>query len=186
MRPIALSALYFSTQFFFVYITMKRGYNFHGKTYTKIYYIWYNIKHRCYKKVNKNYKDYGGRGIIMQEDWINDLFKFEEYIESLNGYSSELVGNGGISLDRINNDGNYEEGNLRWASEQTQKRNRRIPCTNKTGFMGVSFHKLAKKYRARITVDKREIYLGIKETAIEAYQLRIDYIKKHNLKEFKI
>ena len=165
---------------------MKRKYNFHGKSHTKIYYIWYNIKHRCYKKKNKAYEHYGGRGIVMQQDWINDFLKFEEYVKSLNSYSSELIGQGSISLDRIDNDGNYEEGNLRWASEQTQKRNRRIPCTNKTGFAGVSFHKLAKKYRARIVVNKKEIYLGLKETAKEAYQLRIDYIKKHNLKHFKI
>ena len=165
---------------------MKRQYNFHGKSNTKIYHIWYGIKHRCYKKINKNYKNYGGRGITMQEDWVNDLLKFEEYVKSLNGYISELIGYNGISLDRIDNNGNYEEGNLRWSSEQTQKRNRRMPCTNKTGFIGVSLDRSGKKYRARIMVNKREIYLGIRETAIDAYQLRVDYIKKHNLKDFEI
>lgn len=92
----------------------------HGLTGNRFYQKWERIKNRCYCKSNPRYADYGGRGIKMYEEWINSPEKFVEYVSNLpNSENTEY------SLDRINNDGNYEPGNLRWADKYTQARNKR-------------------------------------------------------------
>lgn len=88
----------------------------HGMRYTHEWYAWRNAKTRCFNKNCNNYSDYGGRGITMCEEWKNDFTKFYEYIgDCPDGYV----------LDRINNDGNYEPGNVRWIDENTSNKNRR-------------------------------------------------------------
>jgi len=163
---------------------MKRTYKNHGKSKTKLYNIWSDIKKRVFCTTSRDYKDYGGRGITMQSNWINNFLKFEAYVTGLESYDKDNLGIQGLYLDRTDNDGNYEEGNLRWTTMTMQKRNQRMNVTNTSGFVGVSFHKKSKKYDSRIMVNKKQINLGYRKTAKEAYQLRLDYIKKHNLKGF--
>ena len=86
----------------------------------KVYSAWHGIKRRCFDPNNKAYKNYGGRGITMFEDWINDFQAFYDYVSKLPHF-----GEAGYSLDRIDNDGNYEPDNLRWATVYEQLRNRR-------------------------------------------------------------
>jgi len=85
-----------------------------------LYSVWGGIKKRCYNKKEPGYKNYGWRGIKMYEPWINDYLMFKNYILSNLGERPE-----GHSLDRIDNDGNYEPGNLRWADRVTQNTNQR-------------------------------------------------------------
>lgn len=92
----------------------------HGLKHSKYYNIWQLIKRRCYNPNCKEYPNYGGRGITVYEPWINDFQAFYNYISTL-----EHFGEKGYSLDRENNDGNYEPGNLRWATRAEQARNRR-------------------------------------------------------------
>ena len=92
----------------------------HGMRHTKIYNTWYDIKRRCYNPNRKDYKHYGGRGITMFPEWIDDFQAFYNYVSNLPHFGEE-----GYSLDRINNNGNYEPDNLRWADSKTQKRNTR-------------------------------------------------------------
>jgi len=83
----------------------------HGGSNTKLYGVWYAIKMRCLNKNNKRYSDYGGRGIKIYSSWEKNFSAFRDYIfASLGDKPSE-----DHSLDRIDNDGNYEPGNLRWA-----------------------------------------------------------------------
>lgn len=92
----------------------------HGLCKTNAFYVWYGAKNRCYNPNATGYENYGGRGITMYEPWINDFAAFYEYVSQL-----EHFGEAGYSLDRIENDENYEPGNLRWATRAEQNRNQR-------------------------------------------------------------
>ena len=75
---------------------------------------------RCHRKTNHNYQSYGGRGIHVQEIWHRNGRGFIEYIETTLGGKPTPQ----HTLDRIDNDRNYEEGNLRWASLLEQNNNK--------------------------------------------------------------
>ncbi len=85
-----------------------------------LYHTWKSIKYRCYNPRSKSYKNYGGRGIKISDLWVDNFTAFEEWIDSNLGQKPY-----DYSLDRIDNNGDYEPGNLRWASAQEQRRNTR-------------------------------------------------------------
>lgn len=91
----------------------------HGMSRSKEYYIWQGILRRCLDPESDNYENYGGRGINVCERW-----------QGKGGFIRFLFDVGrkphdGLSLDRIDNDGNYEPGNVRWATAKVQANNRR-------------------------------------------------------------
>ncbi len=88
---------------------------------TPEYTLWRNIKDRCLNKKNKSYKYYGGRGISICELWVNDFSAFLNDVGPRRGKH--------LSLDRIDNNGNYEPGNVRWATHKTQMNNTRLSPT---------------------------------------------------------
>lgn len=98
----------------------------HGLRHTRLYQTWRSMKDRCYNPNNKWYKDYGGRGIYVCEEWRNDVKAFYDWAIA-NGYRDDLT------IDRINVDGNYEPSNCRWADKKTQSNNRRA-CRFITAF----------------------------------------------------
>lgn len=88
----------------------------HGMWRTKIYAVWRSMRGRCKNPRAKSYANYGGRGIKVCDRW-----------ESFDNFYAD-VGQApfqGASLDRINNDGDYEPGNVRWATKKQQQDNRR-------------------------------------------------------------
>lgn len=91
----------------------------HGGSRTYLFVIWSNMKARCYYKRDPFYHAYGGRGISVFSAWISDFSLFKKYILETLGDRPK-----GCTLDRIDNSGNYEPGNLRWASTKQQARNR--------------------------------------------------------------
>lgn len=89
----------------------------HGMINSPEYTAWSNMQNRCFKKNQKAWPNYGGRGITVCEEWVNDFTAFFDYV-GLRPSSKH-------SLDRIDNDGNYEPGNVRWATRSVQNANKR-------------------------------------------------------------
>jgi hypothetical protein len=78
-----------------------------------------NAKYRCFDPKNSGYIGYGGRGITVCEEWMGKD-GFERFLEHIGPKPSP-----DLSLDRIDNDGNYEPGNVRWATDIEQANNKR-------------------------------------------------------------
>ena len=149
----------------------------HGLKSTRLYNIWADIKTRILNPKNKRYSDYGGRGIDICEEWKNDFMPFYDWAMS-NGYSDELT------IDRIDNNGNYEPSNCRWVGDTIQARNKRIRKDNTSGFKGVSYSKKTDRYRAKICVNSKQIHLGVFPTAVEGVIAYNSYIIENNLEGF--
>lgn len=93
----------------------------HGGSKHPLYSTWANMRRRCTNPADKSWPDYGGRGISVAPEW-DDFWRFVEYMgERPAGYS----------LDRIDNDGDYRPGNVRWAPARVQTNNRRNPIKNR-------------------------------------------------------
>jgi hypothetical protein len=88
-----------------------------GKSATRLYRIWTGMRNRCNNVRNKNYNDYGGRGITVCDEW-NEYLNFKKWSME-NGYKDDL------SIDRINNDKGYSPNNCRWVSRTRQMNNTR-------------------------------------------------------------
>lgn len=91
------------------------------KGQTRAYKNWAAIKYRCNNPNSKPYKWYGARGIKMCEEWEKDFQAYYNYVSALDHFGEE-----GRSLDRIDNNGNYEPGNVRWATPTEQVHNKRF------------------------------------------------------------
>lgn len=87
-----------------------------------IYGIRRKMIERCTDKDSPRYKDYGGRGISICEEWLNDYDAFADWAKA-SGYAK------GLSIDRIDNNGDYTPDNCRWVSEKQQNRNKRNTFT---------------------------------------------------------
>lgn len=89
----------------------------HKMSKTRLHKIWSGMKQRCYNQKNKKYKNYGNRGIIVCDEWLNSFEMFRDWALS-HGYADNLT------IDRIKTNGNYEPSNCRWADMKTQENNR--------------------------------------------------------------
>lgn len=96
----------------------KHGATHRGTKNEKLYNVWLRMKSRCNNPKVDNYKYYGGRGITVCEEWQHDYTAFRNWALS-NGYQE------GLSIDRINVNGNYEPNNCRWISMAEQQKNKR-------------------------------------------------------------
>lgn len=138
-------------------LNYKHGGNMNGKR-TQDYMMWQNMIARCNRKTHPEYPRYGGRGIKVFDEWQKDFILFCEYIGARPSEKYEI--------DRIDNNGNYEPGNVRWATKSVNTQNRRV--ISKTGFKGVGKQKLTGRWFARISVLGKPIYLGTYDTIEDA------------------
>lgn len=139
----------------------------HGLSSSRVYKNYYTMKARCYNPNHQKYEMYGAKGIMICSEWLgeNGFLNFYEWAMN-NGYQENLT------IDRINNDGNYEPSNCRWTNSSLQGFNRHTPSNNSTGYVGISQLKNG-KFRAYIKKDGKQISLGWHDTieaAIEARQ----------------
>lgn len=93
----------------------KHGHTSYNNKNSKIYFVWGSMKSRCLDKNHPRYKDYGGRGITICEKWL----QFTGFLEDMG------IKPRGLSIDRIDNEGNYELSNCKWSTSKQQANNRR-------------------------------------------------------------
>lgn len=124
----------------------------HGDSKSRLYHIWAGIKKRCYNPQSSNYQNYGGRGITMCDEWKEDYACFQTWALT-NGYDD------GLSIDRIDVNGDYSPDNCRWVDQKAQSNNRRnnvrimyngelhtiAECAELTGISYASLHKQLSK-----------------------------------------
>ena len=151
----------------------KRHNNPHGLRNHPLYQTWAGMKNRCYNEKNPNYKDYGARGIQICNKWLD----IKNFIEDMYPSYQE-----GLTLDRIDVDGNYESDNCRWTTQNVQAQNTRDICKNNTsGYRGVSWYEIRNKWVVQIMVNTKHIHLGYHQTALEGAKAYERYIRLNNL-----
>jgi len=160
----------------------------HGLSRSKEYEAWMGMKRRCYREDSRNFT-YKEKGIKVCDEWLNSFEAFYSYIGPSPENSSKW------SVGRINNDGNYEPGNVRWELLDTQARNHSRQKNNTSGITGVYFKtdEKGKCYWIAFWNDhnctkRRKMFSVSKYGYDEAKQLAADYrkLKINELKEFGI
>lgn len=128
---------------------------------------WVSMKTRCNNKNHSTYKNYGGRGIKVCSRWENS---FNEFIKDV-GKKPTL----GHSIDRVDNDGDYEPGNVKWSTRIEQNNNQRLPkinTKNKSGTSGVTWEVEKELWKVSISRYKKRHHLGYFERLEDAVEAR--------------
>lgn len=123
---------------------------------------------RCYKKSNSQYKNYGARGIKVCDDWKGDS-GIARFIEDMG------IPDVGLSLDRIDVNGDYCKDNCRWSDNSEQGFNKRKSARNKSGKTGVRWYPQTNSWLANITKNNERIHIGYFKSLSDAIKAREDY-----------
>jgi len=151
-----------------------RSHPTHGLSKTKLYKVWASMKDRCKNKNNSGYKNYGGRGISVCDAWGNHFVLFYDWAIS-NGYKE------GLSIDRIDNDGNYHPDNCRFTTPTVQSMNKRYKISG--NYLGVE--KRHNNFISSVSIDNKKKHIGFFNTELEAALARDLYICHNNLGHMK-
>ena len=151
----------------------------HKKSKDKLYTVWANMKQRCTNPNNDSYKNYGGRGIEICDEWLNSFTTFYDWaIESGYDYSADK---GKCTLERIDVNGNYCPSNCCWADMKTQRRNQRpyeMPYTgHSVECFGQSFSSITKLCK-HYGVERRVVGKFIKDGVLPEKAIEIAMSKK--------
>jgi hypothetical protein len=158
----------------------KHGHATREKGKSRTYTTWQEILNKCYNPNSPSYAFYGGRGITLCKRWFEN---FDNFLSDMGEKPK------GLTIERINNDGNYEPENCKWGTYSEQNRNKRHgPPRNKTSGLPTGVIRSGKKFRGAVTINCKYHYLGTFETteqAKEAVKARLrEYGKEHLYKEF--
>lgn len=133
-------------------LTLSHGQS--GRASSPEYRAWKSMRIRCLCRTSMSYASYGGRGITICDDWLGS---FEAFLADMGLRPSPQH-----SLDRINNDGNYEPANCRWATKSVQSFNRRSVKLVSAGEFTGSLKEIA----AHFGVDYRALHYRVRRTAL--------------------
>ena len=137
----------------------------HGMRRSPEYCSWRKMVERCINPRAAGFENYGGRGIIVCDRWLNS---FSAFFADM-GIRPSLQ----HSIDRYpDKNGNYEPRNCRWATDLQQAVNARLRKTNKTGIAGVFWHDEKKKYEVYLDRNRQHKFLGRRSDFFEACCLR--------------
>ena len=140
----------------------------HGMGKERVYYMWRDMIRRCYDERSDSYNTYGGKGIKVCDEWLEDFKNFLNWANE-NGYSSKL------QIDRIDNNIGYFPYNCRFVEprENSAVGRRGKFKNNSSGYTGVS-HRKNGKWWSRIMVNGNAISLGVFDTKEQAVKKRIE------------
>lgn len=127
----------------------------HGFTETRLYSIWCDIKKRCYNPNSSSFVNYGGRGIEMCNEWLNNFSAFRTWSLE-HGYEENLT------IDRIDNDRNYSPNNCRWVTRKIQNKNTRRNIYVVIEGEELTLSELAEKHNVNYGAVKARYHRGIK------------------------
>ena len=125
----------------------------HKQSKTKLYFVWQKIKGRCLNKTNKRYSLYGERGIKICDEWKESFENFYSWSMN-NGYKT------GLTIDRKDNNGNYEPSNCRWVDIKTQSNNRRTNVCFEYNGEKLTRQQICEKYNINYSCFRKRIALG--------------------------
>ena len=141
----------------------------------RLYRVWDSMKTRCSNPRHKDAKYYYEKGVSICSDWSTNFDSFYEFAKNA-GYRH------GLTIDRINNEGNYEPNNCRFVERKIQTRNTRIIYSNNTsGYRGVHLHTASNKWVAKLKINGKIKLVGYFSSSLEAAIARDDFIIKNNL-----
>jgi len=147
----------------------------HKMSYTSEYTAWIEMIQRCRNPNHKAYHHYGGRGITVCDEWLKS---FELFYKDVGPKPNDKY-----SIDRINNDGNYEKTNVKWSTAKEQANNRRH-CKKRrnsySNYYGVSWNKKVERWVAYIWTT-RHIHIGIFDSEIESAKAHDKYVIENKI-----
>lgn len=131
----------------------------HGQCGTRLYTVWRGMKERCSNPGHMNYPRYGGRGISVCEQWLNSFVSFRDWALE-NGYRDDLT------IDRIDNDGNYEPDNCWWRTLRQQANNKRSDILLKNGRKTMSLRQWSLETGVKYTTLLKRYHNGVRGEAL--------------------
>jgi hypothetical protein len=151
-----------------------KDYEKHDYVGTSEYNTWSNMRRRCNNVNDKYYKNYGGRGISVCDEWNNSFLRF---IEDMGNKP-----NPNYSIDRIDNNKGYYKENCRWADRTTQNNNQRVRKDNKSGVKGVFYDNARKVWTSVLYKNKKRVHIMNHKTKEEAIKYRLKAELEYNRK----
>lgn len=144
-----------------------------GLSSTKLFHVWYQMMARCHNPDCKSFCYYGERNIVVTIEW-HDFEMFREWAIT-NGYQ------GGLEIDRINTNGNYEPTNCRWVTRQVNQRNKRgwVNTKSTSKYVGVCFEKFTNRWKASGKLNGKVVNLGRFDSEDDAAKARDAFYELH-------